>query len=233
VPPVQIVLARLANVFLLIYIGAPYVTKTNVHAARHATLLYLLLIVLFSSCAATYKGIKPAAIRYPAIDEAATFSYKYNVVKEARNKKLAKKEEKKQIRIVAIQIYNNTGRTLRYGQNYRFYAAGSVVPLIDPLTAAAALKQTVPTYLLYLLLTPMRLTVTAGNKSSSTPIGYVIGPALALGNGAVAASANKRFKQELVNNSPLNRDIKAGETFYGLIAIRDNGFMPLTLKVIR
>jgi hypothetical protein len=77
------------------------------------------------------------------------------------------------------------------------------------------------------------LNIQTEKQSSSTPIGLVVGPALAGGNMLVAASANKHFSIELQNNSLIDRDIKAGETFYGLIAINDNGFMPLSLEVTR
>jgi hypothetical protein len=77
------------------------------------------------------------------------------------------------------------------------------------------------------------LNIQTEKQSSSTPIGLVVGPALAGGNMLIASSANKNFKTELLNNSIKDREIKAGETFYGLIAINDNGFMPLSLEMIR
>ncbi|MEI6947419.1 hypothetical protein V9K67_09525 [Paraflavisolibacter sp. H34] len=192
--------------------------------------LCLGILFLMASCAATYKKINPSSLSYPVIEK-SNFSYKYNVLKAAGNRKLAKKEVKRNMQIVAVQLINNTGRPLKYQQNFRIYSGSSEVTLLDPATAAASIKQSVPSYLLYLLLTPLRLNISTETKSSSTPIGLVIGPAIAAGNMAVAATANKRFRQELIDHSLLEREIQVGETFRGLIAIYDNGFLPLTVKI--
>jgi hypothetical protein len=119
-----------------------------------------------------------------------------------------------------------------YGQNFRIYSGNNEATLLDPSTASTAIKQTAPAYLLYLLLTPLKLNIVTDTKSSSTPIGFVVGPALALGNVAVAATSNKNFKKEMESYSILDKEIRNGETFYGLIAIRDNGFIPLSLKLM-
>ena len=75
-----------------------------------------------------------------------------------------------------------------------------------------------------------------GHKSSSNtevyPVGLIIGPAVALGNMAVASSANKKFKEELDRYSIFNRVIKKGETGYFLIAISSTTFQPINLKII-
>jgi hypothetical protein len=196
-------------------------------------LLCIALITLCSSCASTYKSILPAHVDYPAIEKESGFSYKYNVLKEAGNRKLAKKEDKFRIRVVAVKLVNTTGHTLKYGYNYKITSGGREANLLSPPTVTASIKQTIPTYLLYLLLTPMRLNIQTEKQSSSTPIGLIIGPALAGGNMLIAGSANKHFSTELINNSLLDREIKAGETFYGLIAINDNGYMPLSLEITK
>jgi hypothetical protein len=196
-------------------------------------LLPSVLIVLCTSCASTYKSILPQHLDYPVIEKESGFSYKYNVLKEAGNRKLAKKEDKARIRIVAIKLVNHTDRTLKYGSNFRILSGSREVTLLPPTAVTAAVKQTVPTYLLYLLLTPMRFNVETEKHSSSTPVGLILGPALAGGNIAIAATANKRFNAELFNNSIMDREIKAGETFYGLIGIQDNGFIPLSLEMIK
>lgn len=196
------------------------------------TILVLSALVLLQSCAATYKPINPARISYPTIANEIPFSYKHNVLKEAGNRKLAKKEDVRRVRIVAVKIENTTGKVLRYGMNYKLYSANGELTVLDIPAATASVKQTVPTYLLYLLLTPLRFNVQTDKSSSSTPIGLIVGPGIAAGNVAVAATANKRFREELQTFSLLDRDIKPGETFYGLIAIPDNGYMPLSLRLM-
>ena len=213
------------------YIFANFLKNINRMRLIENLILCLVSAILFCSCAARYRTINPSAINYPEIESNSNFTYKYNVLKEAGNKKLAKKENKYGVRIVAIKFTNTTGQTLTYGHNYKIFSGTNEAFLFDPRTANKAIRQTVPTYLLYLLLTPMRLNV--GDDSKSYPIGLVIGPAITAGNVAVASTANKRFREELINNDVKGREIKSGETFYGLIAIRDNAFMPLNLKLIK
>jgi hypothetical protein len=191
------------------------------------------IITLLCSCAATYKKINPPTVKYPQLENDSIFSYRYNVLKDAGNRKQAKKEYKKGLHIVAIKIANNTGMPLVYGQNFRIYSGGSEVRLLDPITTTTIVKQTAATHLLYLLLTPTTITSTNGTRSDGIPVGLVLGPALAIGNLAVAATANKRIRQELEQYDVLSKQIPNGETFYGLIGIRENGFAPLSLKLMK
>jgi hypothetical protein len=223
----------LAFISPALYICPLLKKHTNQMRPLEIVILCLISTAMLCSCAARYRAINPSAISYPKLEGDSTFTYKYNVLRQAGNRKLAKKENKQNVRIVAIKLTNNTGHTLKYGQNCKIYSGSSEAFLLDPLAANKVIKQTVPTYLLYLLLTPMRLNIDNGDDHKSYPIGYVIGPAITAGNVAVAATANKRFRQELINHDVLHREINNGETFYGLIAIRDNGFMPLTLKLIK
>jgi hypothetical protein len=75
---------------------------------------------------------------------------------------------------------------------------------------------------------------TGGTYSSSSetfPIGLIIGPGLAGGNVAVAATANARLKQDLLQFELFDKIIKPGETVYGLVAIPEMGFVPLRVVV--
>ena len=192
------------------------------------SLFAAVISILLCSCASSYKPIYPSKVIYPTVDNSYLFSYRYNVLRLAGNKKLAKKEDKFNVRIVAIRIVNNSNRVLRYGYNFDLYSGDHRSRILEPDIVAASVKQSVPIYLLYLLLTGMRFET----SSSSIPIGLVIGPGITAGNMIVAGSANKNFMKELVENSIIDREIKPGETFYGLIGISDNSYMPLTLKII-
>jgi hypothetical protein len=46
----------------------------------------------------------------------------------------------------------------------------------------------------------------------------------------LASSANKRFEKELCLYN-INKDIKNGQTVYGLVGFRDIGYDPLSLKL--
>jgi hypothetical protein len=186
-----------------------------------------IISVFLCSCAASYKPINPSKIIYPSVENGDQFSYKYNVLRLAGNKKLAKKEDKFNVRIVAIRIVNNSNRVLRHGYNFDFYSGDQKARMLEPDVVSASIKQSVPIYLLYLLLTGMRFETSSG----SILIGYVIGPGITAGNMIVAGSANKRFREELIEYSIIEREIKPGETFHGLIGISDNTYLPLTIRI--
>ena len=94
------------------------------------------------------------------------------------------------------------------------------------------IKQNSTPNLLYFLLTPLTFTVSAtGSEPKSFPIGYVIGPGLALRNIIVSETANKKFKNEMLEYNINGTLIKKNETKYGLIGIISNSFESIKLKI--
>ena len=100
------------------------------------------------------------------------------------------------------------------------------------------LKQHPATHLFYLLLTPLTVGSTKTNEygaqeaTSMFPIGVILGPALAGGNLYAASSANKKFKENLLENNLNGTVIKAGETKSGLVGIRSDSYHGLRLKFV-
>ena len=201
----------------------------------HIAFFYLSLLFLVTSCASGYKTIQPNTLNYLSSNEVGNvkIEYKYNLL----SKKYLKKELKKQVKLAAVKIKNNSDKDYVFGDNLKIvYSNGTQVDLIENSKVYAMLKQNTPIYLLYLLLTPMRFEVyetTNGFRetTSSTPIGLVIGPAIAGGNMIVAGSANNKFKEELTTYDLMNKTIKSGETKYGIIAINSNSSESLKLKL--
>ena len=185
---------------------------------------YLLIVALciFSiQCASGYKAINPASLNYksPNASESVAVDYKYNLM----SKKYAKKEDKKNLSIVAIQITNNTESDLIGGQNLRLVnSTGNPLNRVSNDVAYAQLKQSTPVYLLYLLLTPLRLDINTGTSSSSTPIGYGVGPGITALNMITAGSANGKFKEELATYNFDGMTIKPGETVHCIIGINSS-----------
>lgn len=64
-------------------------------------LICISIFLLFTSCAATYKKVNPPQVRYPAISKDSLFSYQYDVLRRAGNRKIAKKEMKAFMHVVA------------------------------------------------------------------------------------------------------------------------------------
>ena len=84
-----------------------------------------------------------------------------------------------------------------------------------------------------MLLTPTQLYTGETNSNGETdtfPIGLILGPGITAGNMIGAGTANTNFLNELEENYLYNKEIKAGETVYGIVGIYDFGYSPLTLE---
>jgi hypothetical protein len=183
--------------------------------------IYALLLIL-SGCASSYKPLRPNATYYPTTntESGLEFSYKLGVLRENGNKKYAKREDRKAIRLASVKIVNTSDRSYTVGSNLKFYSGNSELILIDPAT-------------LYLLMTPIQFYSTnSSGQTTSTPIGVVLGPGLAIGNMVGAGGANQNFLKELNTFNLINKTIKPGETVYGIIGIRDIGYNPINIKVL-
>ncbi len=199
--------------------------------------LCLSVVVLsLTNCASGYKMINPKAINYISQNENEDLKleYKYDLLA----KKYKKKEEKREIKVVAVKITNNSNEDYVFGKDLKLtYENGNVIYIMQNDELFTTLKQSTASYLFYLLLTPVNLYTTETNsngfeeETSSFPIGLILGPGIAGGNMITAGSANKKFKQELLDYNINGSTIKSGETKYGLIGIRSNSYDALKLKI--
>jgi hypothetical protein len=194
------------------------------------TFLFIAM-ALFISCASGYKMIEPEAINYLSTNEFdnVRLEYKYDLL----DKKYAKKELKKGVKLVAVKITNNSDKKLILGRDLKLtYQNGADVFVMENDKVFKTLKQSPATYLFYLLLTPLNLYVTnSRGETSSTPIGLILGPGLAGGNMIAASSANKKFKAEMLEYNIYGTAINQGETKYGLIGIKSDSFDSLKLNI--
>ena len=207
------------------------ILKTN----RLKTVLILIAVASLTSCASGYRPITPQNINYLSTVEnnGVTLDYKYNLL----DKRYAKKEGKKGMKLVAVKLTNNSGKDLMFGRDIKLvYENGNYVNVEENEKVFQTLKQGTAGYLLYLLLTPLRFETSSSSNgvpetTSSTPIGVVIGPGLAGGNMIAAGSANKKFKDDILEYNLNGMLIKQGETKYGLIGVVTDSYDALKLKV--
>lgn len=199
-------------------------------------LLLFAISALFTGCAAYYRPIYPPALNYTNMDvtEGISFSYKYDVLRERGNKKLSNKELKKGVKLVAVKITNNYDTTLNIGRDIVFFSGQNRLDIVDPYLCRQLLKQSVPGYFLYLLFAPLSLNFIdgTGRVTESYPIGLALGPGLTAINMITAGSANSKLSRELYEYNIMDRDIRAGETIYGIIGVRDYGFNPINVKLM-
>lgn len=192
------------------------------------------------SCASSYKPIGPLSVNYSNTEEkdGIEFSYRYDVLREKGNKKYAKKEIKKSIKVVAVRINNNRNEPVTIGTNLKIFSGSSEVKLLEPALIQRELRQSVPSYLLYLLLTPLNLTISRTDnngriESDSYPIGLGLGPVISISNMAISGGANKGLLMELNQFNQINKTILPGQSSYGLIGIGDLSFNPLRVEVVK
>ena len=135
--------------------------------------------------------------------------------------------------MIAVKITNNTDSIINVGKNVAFYSGQNQIFPMEPMVIKESIKQIVPGYLPYLLLTFTNLYVSDGTSTETYPIGLGLGPVITIGNMAVAGSANKNMLNELYEYNILSRDIQKGETVYGIIGVRDMGYSPISVKMIK
>lgn len=189
------------------------------------------IIITLNSCAANYRMINPDKLSYNSNDRKneILLEYKYDLLP----KKYAKKERRKDVRLVAIKITNNSENDITFGKEIKLtYDNGNEFYLIRQDKVFFYLKQNIVPYLLYGLLTPMTLNFSKNRKqTSSVPIGLFLGPVLAGGNMAFAATANKQFRTELYKFNLMGVVIKPGETKIGLIGIASDNHDAIKIKL--
>lgn len=197
---------------------------------------WVLLLAIMSSCASSYHAVNPRHLYYPTEEpiNGLSFSYRYNMLKENGNKKYAKKEFKKDIDVVAIELTNHTSQPLSFREDIELFAGDNYVRPMETEIAYKELNQNTPIYLLYLLLTPLRVFFTNSNgETSSFPAGLILGPGITTLNMVKAGSANRAFREELRYNHLINRTVEPGETVRGIVALSSTNHAPLRAKVAR
>lgn len=215
-----------------------YCIKINLEKMIKTSAL-IIFAMLLNSCASGYKKINPETLNYASknIDHAILFEYKHDLLA----KKYKKKETKNNVKLIAVKITNNSEKEIVLGRDFKlFYENGNEVSIIETEKLFKTIKQSPASYLWYLLLSPIQLysgttTTTNGNytetkPANSFPIGLIVGPGLAGGNMAVAGSANKSFKMELLQFDLNGKTIKKGETVYGLIGTNSNNYDSIKIK---
>lgn len=182
----------------------------------------LLIFILLNSCASSYREINPKTLDYNSNDSnnGVYFEYKYDLL----HKNYSKKEEKKDVRLVAVKVTNKSGRDLVFGSDIKLiYDDGAGLILLDNEKTYRKLKQKPAIYLLYL---PLALV-----NVNSFPVGLIIGPGLAGTNFIIASSANKNFKEELDKYWIKGKLIETGEISFGLIGIRSDNYDVINIRV--
>ncbi len=172
------------------------------------TALYIFSIsILLTSCAHNFYnfGIYESNFGDSYLSDGLTFAYKYHILNETSNPSYATKEASSPIKLLAVKITNRTARTIRISDDIIFLKNNQI---IQPSTSDLFLKnveQNSPIYILYLALTPLKLTHATHTSIQSYPIGLILGPALAFGNIFTASNANSKLLNTINQYDVLSR----------------------------
>jgi hypothetical protein len=199
-------------------------------------LCILTTLVVFTSCASSYKSLHPQIINYSGetIADSVKLLYRYDVMKESGNRKYVKKEKRNNTKIVAVKVVNNSSKTIDFKTDIKWLAGDKLVVPVPYDSLYDEFKQPVAAYVLYLLLTPIHKgSVNLNGPSDIFPFGFILGPVLAGWNMIVAAKANKNFRYDLEKYNICEQKIPPGETVYGLLGIEVDDYLPLTIKVTK
>jgi hypothetical protein len=195
--------------------------------------------LLGSGCAASYTPMQPeriATYQSSPVGAPVQFGYQYDALRQrGRNKKYAKKEQKHGYHVVAVRVTNSTASDINFSRDMVLYSGDRPISPVAAPIAAQDMKQGVWIYLLYLLLnvTVGGTTTTNGYGQTTTSGGTYLptGPFIAGGNILGASLANANFRRDLETYDLTNRNIRPGETVYGLLSLRDPSVAPLRLEL--
>lgn len=193
--------------------------------------------LLGSGCASSYTPIQPeriATYQSSPVGAPLQFGYQYDALRQrGRNKKYAKKEQKHGYHVVAVRVTNSTPSDINFSRDAVLYCGDRPVQPVAAQMAAQDMKQGVWIYLLYVLLNPTftKTTTTNGYTTASDGTTFYIGPFIAGGNILGASLANNNFRRDLETNDLINRNIRPGETVYGIISLREPSVAPLRLEL--
>jgi hypothetical protein len=181
-------------------------------------LLLSLTLLLLLSCAGSYKPMSSSISNFPIVQEESglKYSYKYGLLTESKNKKYAKKESKKGVQIIAVNIENNTGKSLNFNSDIAVYLGKNLVYPMNTELIYGTIKQPAPLYLLWGLLWVF---ISNCNGSDCNTIPLPVGFAIGIGNMAAANSANKKILLDLAQYNLMNKEIPDGESVSGIIGI--------------
>lgn len=186
-------------------------------------LIPLFIVLLFSNCASFYHTVNPDKISFPPTintTEKLDLTYRYDVLKDAGNKKFVNNERKRNIKIVAIKLTNNTDTTINISKDVTFYCGASKVMLLNSIETKAKIQQTWPAYSLYLI-----------GCITLAPLDILVFGGIGAGNMIVAGDANKKLLAELTKYDVTNKELKKGESIIGLIGFEALHSDPLTVKL--
>lgn len=193
----------------------------------------LVIVLIIDSCAVSYHPLRPPVLNYSATDSenGIELAYKYDVLRARGNTRYAKHADKAGLKVVSVRLINQSDSSYIINRDLQFYSGLKQCVLLSPDEVKRLAGQSPATHLFYLFLIPTNLYIKHGSETETFPIGLILGPGLAIGNMLYASHANDNMLNELIYYDLNHKEIKKGETVYGIIGFRDHDYNPITIKL--
>ena len=169
------------------------------------------LAVMGCSCAAGYHPIKPLSTNFNQAsqvleDSTIKINYRYNVLKEARNRRYADNERYSGVSLLAVRIENRSDDTLFFPEDIQILSGLDTVYMLSMQETHAALQQT------YF------------QEEGFIQLGYswedvLLSLGVELINISIEVGANKEFAKELDNHYLLPSYVEPGFYTIGLLGL--------------
>jgi hypothetical protein len=185
--------------------------------------------LLLTGCASSYIATRPSEYAYKASSTVDSIEYAlcFNVLQKTSNTRYANIEQKVNLRLVAVKLFNHTNSPIILTEeNLKFMSGGFEVLYVTPDYYYQKVQRHPGYYFFWLFANPsfVKTTISSGGygppQISQKLIVIPIGIPIAILNFAIASNANKQFKQHLLDNALLNRTLQPNEYTYGYIFIR-------------
>ena len=186
------------------------------------------LLIFSMSCAKKYYPLEPQSLGFRVGDTSSDIEvgYEYNLLGQKGNRKYFKKEQRKNIRLVAVKITNHFDHSINIRRDVQFLVNGYTITLLDPQIAYNKLKQRPILYILYAFV--FFRVPTYNNNGTQGSFIVPLGLPFAAYNMAVGFGANKKFLMDMEMFNLNNKIISPGESFVGLLSFYYAGYPNLT-----
>jgi hypothetical protein len=154
-------------------------------------------------------------------------NYKYGILREMGNKKYAKKESRRNIRVVALEVTNLTDAPINFKDDVEIFSGDRQILLMEPEQIKHGIRQVAPLYLLWSL---FWLTITKCENNDCSVIPLPVGVVIGLTNMSMASGANRNLLYDLKRFDLQKKTIEPGETVFGLIGIEANSNEALEIR---
>ena len=193
--------------------------------------------VILSSCARTYYAIDPSAIEYTGTKKLADdvyITYRYNVQEMNANRPYARKERKKDMRLIAVEISNNrtTEFTLNRDSLSILTTLGGEVQFLETRQYTKAIRQYSETFVIFYGLAGIGAAWGSDPNGegffnmSYNPIPLAVG----VGNAIFAESSNSKQKRNLRAFEIFDKPVAPGKKLHGLLPVQTEGLPELIFK---